>query len=82
MWVCFVCESPGGPGTHNGLKSLVDIFGEEFPRLRIGIGAQKTGEDLSSYVLSRPTVEEQKNVQISLQKIPELVREFVVEGIA
>jgi PTH1 family peptidyl-tRNA hydrolase len=28
----------GGPGTHNGMKSLVEHIGNEFPRVRIGIG--------------------------------------------
>lgn len=29
----------GGPGTHNGMKSVVELTGsQDFPRLRIGIG--------------------------------------------
>jgi PTH1 family peptidyl-tRNA hydrolase len=28
----------GGPGTHNGMKSIADHIGKEFPRVRIGIG--------------------------------------------
>jgi PTH1 family peptidyl-tRNA hydrolase len=28
----------GSSGGHNGLKSLIEIFGQDFPRLRIGIG--------------------------------------------
>lgn len=28
----------GSSGGHNGLKSLIDVFGTDFPRLRIGIG--------------------------------------------
>lgn len=47
----------GGPGTHNGMRSLVQLLGsEEFPRIRIGIESRgdKTPEqqDISSYVLS------------------------------
>jgi PTH1 family peptidyl-tRNA hydrolase len=34
----------GGSGGHNGLKSLIAHFGEEFPRLRIGIGRDADGE--------------------------------------
>jgi PTH1 family peptidyl-tRNA hydrolase len=33
----------GGSGGHNGLKSLIARFGEDFPRLRIGIGRDETG---------------------------------------
>jgi PTH1 family peptidyl-tRNA hydrolase len=34
----------GSSGGHNGLKSLIAHFGEDFPRLRIGIGRDETGE--------------------------------------
>lgn len=34
----------GGSGGHNGLKSLIARFGEDFPRLRIGIGRDADGE--------------------------------------
>ena len=34
----------GSSGGHNGLKSLIARFGEDFPRLRIGIGRDETGE--------------------------------------
>ena len=46
----------GGPGTHNGMKSLVEALGENFPRLRFGIEnrteAQKKGLDASSSFVS------------------------------
>ncbi len=31
-------RAEGSSGGHNGLKSLIDVFGQGFPRLRIGIG--------------------------------------------
>jgi PTH1 family peptidyl-tRNA hydrolase len=31
-------RADGSSGGHNGLKSLIDVFGQGFPRLRIGIG--------------------------------------------
>ncbi len=34
----------GGSGGHNGLKSLIAQFGEDFARLRIGIGRDPSGE--------------------------------------
>lgn len=34
----------GGSGGHNGLKSIIGLFGEEFPRLRIGIGRDSEHE--------------------------------------
>jgi PTH1 family peptidyl-tRNA hydrolase len=40
----------GGSGGHNGLKSVILHFGEDFPRLRAGIG--RGGPDAIDHVLS------------------------------
>src|SRR5207244_12605846 len=45
----------GGPGTHNGMRSITSEIGEGFPRLRIGVApVDPTVEiaDLAQYVLS------------------------------
>ncbi|MBI1812445.1 aminoacyl-tRNA hydrolase [Candidatus Peregrinibacteria bacterium] len=68
----------GGPGTHNGLKSIALPFGERFPRLRIGLGPQPAGADLSAWVLSVPTQEEYQELERSFAKLPEIVRSFVL----
>ena len=34
----------GSAGGHNGLKSLIQHFGEDFPRLRVGIGRDASGD--------------------------------------
>ncbi len=40
-------RADGSAGGHNGLKSLIEVFGMQFPRLRIGIGRDReTGEAL------------------------------------
>jgi PTH1 family peptidyl-tRNA hydrolase len=59
----------GGPGTHNGLKSIVDIFGENFPRLRIGIGPQPKEMDLAAWVLSKMTEEEKKGIEPAFEAV-------------
>ncbi len=72
----------GGPGTHNGLRSIVVVLGEEFPRLRIGIGgSQPKGEDLAAWVLSVPPQEEEKMIRSAIEGLPEKVREFVMERV-
>ncbi|MDD5469791.1 MAG: aminoacyl-tRNA hydrolase [Candidatus Peribacteraceae bacterium] len=70
----------GGPGTHNGLKSIVHIFGEAFPRLRIGLGTPPAGVDLAAWVLSACSKEEDAVLQESFKQLPAVVREFVLEG--
>jgi len=67
----------GGPGTHNGLKSVVEAIGEAFARMRIGLGVQPAGADLAAWVLSVPSKEEARAVDAALEKIPEMVEEFV-----
>jgi PTH1 family peptidyl-tRNA hydrolase len=70
----------GGPGTHNGLRSIVTEIGEEFPRLRIGIGGgQPKGEELATWVLSIPPPEEQKKLADVIATLPERVRSYVLE---
>lgn len=68
----------GGPGTHNGLKSICEKFGESYPRLRIGLGSQPPGEDLAAWVLSVPSPEDKKALQSAVEGIPAKVREFVL----
>jgi PTH1 family peptidyl-tRNA hydrolase len=44
----------GGPGTHNGMRSIVNAVGEGFPRIRVGVAPAQLREvpDLAEYVLS------------------------------
>ena len=72
----------GGPGTHNGLKSVVDIFGEDFPRLRIGLGANPKETDLSNWVLSRLTDGEKAAIEAALKGLPEAMKTFVMDEVS
>ncbi len=69
----------GGPGTHNGMRSIVASIGDNFPRLRIGLGKPNPGEDLAAWVLSSPPPEERKILEETYAKIPEMVRKYVLE---
>lgn len=69
----------GGAGTHNGLKSIVAIFGESFPRLRIGLGQPPTGTDLANWVLSTMTKEESDVLRQSIAQLSKRIEQFVLE---
>jgi PTH1 family peptidyl-tRNA hydrolase len=43
----------GGAGGHNGLRSIIQNLGNEFVRVRIGIGRPPAGMTVTDYVLSR-----------------------------
>ncbi|MDB4977999.1 MAG: peptidyl-tRNA hydrolase [Candidatus Peribacteria bacterium] len=68
----------GGPGTHNGLKSIVEHYGEDFPRIRLGLGQRNGPYDLAAWVLSRPPEEEQKVLDEAYAKLPEMVKDYVL----
>jgi peptidyl-tRNA hydrolase, PTH1 family len=58
----------GGPGTHNGMRSIVDALQtEQFARLRIGIGAAGQGP-LRDYVLDEFTPDEQPVVDRAVER--------------
>lgn len=69
----------GGPGTHNGLKSVVEHVGETFPRLRIGLGMPPPAQDLAAWVLSVPP-EMEANIltKAILEEVPQKVEEFAL----
>ena len=52
----------GGPGTHNGLRSIVQCTGSgDFPRIRVGMGTPPPQWDLADWVLGKfQTAEERK----------------------
>ncbi len=72
----------GGDGGHNGLASLIyHLNSNEFPRLRIGVGDDSIGEDLSSYVLSNFS-QEQFDVLLQTFKTSDyLLYEFIRGGL-
>lgn len=51
----------GSAGGHNGIKNIIAHLGtQEFPRIKVGIGAKPPRMDLADYVLSRFSRGEQK----------------------
>ncbi len=62
----------GGPGTHNGMRSIVQSLGtDRFPRLRVGIGPART--DAARHVLERFTDDEQPEIEISVVEAAEAI---------
>lgn len=61
-------RAKGSAGTHNGMRSIVThLNGEDFPRIRIGVGKPPEQMDLADYVLSRFTDEERKAVNLCIE---------------
>lgn len=66
----------GGPAGHNGVKSIIENIGEDFGRVRIGIGPKKpTQIDSSDFVLGGFNKAQQKNLPLLRQEINALLSE-------
>ena len=78
----------GSAGGHNGLKSVIAHVGEEFARLRLGVGrgpegpAGKAQRDLTDHVLSRFDVDERAEVERMIARAADAADLFVTGGIA
>jgi peptidyl-tRNA hydrolase, PTH1 family len=74
-------RAQGSAGGHRGLKSIIErLSTENFNRLRIGIGATKSGV-LKDYVLSRFESSERKKLKEVIDKATEAVGVWIEEGI-
>ncbi|MGB9877458.1 MAG: aminoacyl-tRNA hydrolase [bacterium] len=71
----------GSDGGHNGLRSIIKELGtEDFPRLRVGIGKEETG-DLVEYVLGEFEKEELEFLEKILDIAVQAVESILSEGI-
>ncbi len=72
----------GSSGGHNGIKSIIETLGtEDFPRLRIGIGAPTAGTDRIRHVLGTMTPEEKTIVYQSIESVTNIVSCILSDGI-
>ncbi|RQV99913.1 aminoacyl-tRNA hydrolase [candidate division KSB1 bacterium] len=72
----------GGSGGHNGINSIIDyIKTKEFARLRIGIGTEYAKKDMTKFVLSNFSRNEQQKLDQMLAKSVNAVLSFVREGV-
>ena len=72
----------GGPGTHNGMKSVVhELNTTEFPHIRVGTGSKEKITDLIGYVISKVNEEEYEKLKVGINKAVEAVTEILKIGI-
>jgi peptidyl-tRNA hydrolase, PTH1 family len=70
----------GSSGGHNGLRSIITYFGEEFPRLRIGIGRDGEGEAIDR-VLGKFSEVEQRALPSIVEASADSVERWLSDGI-
>ncbi len=72
----------GSAGGHNGLKSIIAHLGDEFPRLRVGVGRGDDRRDLADHVLSRFEPDEREEVERMTSRAADAAETFIISGIA
>lgn len=73
----------GGPGTHNGMKSICSrLNSEDFPRVRVGIGSNNIpNDDLVSFVIGYIDKNTRELLDKSTTKAKDAVFEILKNGI-
>ncbi len=71
----------GSAGGHNGLKSVIAHLGDDFSRLRIGVGRGEQQRDLADHVLSRFEKEEAAEVERMTTRAADAAEMFITSGI-
>jgi PTH1 family peptidyl-tRNA hydrolase len=71
----------GSDAGHNGVKSLIQHLGEDFNRLRIGVGNEISEKaDAADFVLGKFTKEEQGSLPLIMRESNSLINEFIFGG--
>ncbi len=74
-------RSRGSAGGHNGLKSVIAHLGDEFSRLRIGVGRGADQRNLADHVLSRFEKDEAAEVERMTSRAADAAEMFITSGI-
>ncbi|HEY6213278.1 MAG TPA: aminoacyl-tRNA hydrolase [Vicinamibacterales bacterium] len=72
----------GSAGGHNGLKSVIAHVGEEFGRLRLGVGRGDQERDLADHVLARFDRDEASEAERMVTRAADAAETFITSGIA
>jgi PTH1 family peptidyl-tRNA hydrolase len=71
----------GSAGTHNGLRSMVEHLGTQFPRLRVGVGRGDARRDLADHVLAKFEPAEREQLESIITRAADAAEMFAAEGI-
>lgn len=76
-------RAKGSAGGHNGIKNIIaHLGGQEFKRVKVGVGEKPKGYDLADYVLSRFPKEEREKVDAALERAADAAVKIITEDMA
>ncbi len=70
----------GGAGGHRGVASVVEHFGRDFIRVRVGVGRPSEGEDTADYVLQPLTPQARAGLADGIDRAAAAVLCALTEG--
>ena len=72
----------GSAGGHNGLKSVIAHLGDNYGRLRLGVGRGDSRRDLADHVLARFDKDEAADAERMISRAADAAETFITSGIA
>jgi peptidyl-tRNA hydrolase, PTH1 family len=73
-------RTKGSHGGHNGLRNLIEHCGEEFTRIRIGVGPFPAGQDRADFVLRKYGADEAKTLESVLGQAKDMIETGLTLG--
>ena len=71
----------GSAGGHNGIKSIIACLGtQEFPRIKVGVGAKPDRMDLADYVLGRFSQVEGRIMEDAAKEAGQAAQSIILDG--
>lgn len=71
----------GGSGGHNGMKSIINHLGQDFPRMRLGIGRPPGRMEAADFVLTDFRGQEVEVADALLNEATAAVETYLIEGV-
>lgn len=76
-------RTKGSAGGHNGIKNIIAHLGcQDFPRVKVGVGAKPDRMDLADYVLSRFSQTDRTLMEDAFRDAADAVEMMILEGAA
>ena len=74
-------KGSGSNGGHNGLGHIQQLIGQDYARLRMGIGNDYPKGGQVDWVLGKYSEEDMRTLQSSIDMAVDIIKSFVLSGI-
>ncbi len=77
----FRLKANGSNGGHNGLGHIIQLIGQDYARLRVGVGNDYPRGGQVDWVLGHYSDDDMKILQPTIDTAGEIIKSFVLQGI-